>query len=156
MLRAAETAGPQRKRLTNNTQTMELKEIIVISGQPGLYKYVAQSVRGVIVESLIDGRRSNAASASKMMSALADISVFTEEEDLPLASVLTSMYELTGGKEAISHKEQPETLKAFFAKAVPGYDRERVHVSDMKKIISWYNILVRAGMTEFKLPDDGE
>ena len=133
---------------------MELKEIIAISGQPGLYKYVARSARGVIVESLADGKRSNAANASRMMSALTDISIFTEGDDRPLAEILTAIYEMEGGSQTISHKESPEVLKAFFAKAVPDYDRERVHVSDIKKVVMWYNILVGAGMTEFKLPDE--
>ena len=101
---------------------MELKDILAISGQPGLYKYVAQSTRGVIVESLLDGKRSNA-SASSRVSALTEISMFTEGDDIPLAEVL------------------------------PEYDRERVHLSDIKKCISWYNILVGAGFTEFKLPE---
>lgn len=133
---------------------MELKDIIAISGQPGLYKYVARSARGVIVESLIDGKRSNAANASRMMSALTDISMFTEGEDRPLAEILTAVYQREGGRETISHKESPERLKEWFAAAVPDYDRERVHVSDIKKVVMWYNILVRAGMTEFRLPDE--
>ncbi|MCH5334561.1 MAG: DUF5606 domain-containing protein [Alistipes sp.] len=135
---------------------MELKDILVISGQPGLYKYVARSVRGVIVESLADGKRSNAASASRMMSSLTEISIYTEGEDVPLANVLTSLYEHASGKETISHKESPETLKALFAEVLPDYDRERVHVSDIRKVVAWYNILVKAGMTEFKLPDENE
>ncbi|MDE6857525.1 MAG: DUF5606 domain-containing protein [Alistipes sp.] len=133
---------------------MELKEILAISGQPGLYKYVAQSARGVIVESLVDGKRSNAASASRMMSALSEISIFTAGADVPLAQVFTNISAHTGGKEAISHKEPAEALKAYFAEVLPEYDRERVHVSDMKKVFSWYNILVKAGMTEFTLPDE--
>ena len=102
---------------------MELKEILAISGQPGLYKYVAQSTNGVIVESLLDGRGMNASASSK---------------------------------EAISPKEAPEKLKAAFAEVLPEYDRDRVHVSDMKKCFAWYNILVRAGFTEFKLPSEAE
>lgn len=134
---------------------MELKEILAISGQPGLYKYVAQSTNGVIVESLLDGRRMNASAASKV-SALTEISIFTEGDDLPLAEVFTNIYEHTGGKEAISHKEAPEKLKAAFAEVLPDYDRDRVHVSDMKKVFAWYNILLGAGFTEFKLPETEE
>ena len=119
---------------------MELKEILAISGQPGLYKYVAQSTNGVIVESLLDGRRMNASASSKV-SSLTEISMFTEGEDIALADVFTKIYAHTGGKEAISPKE---------------YDRDRVHVSDMKKCFAWYNILVRAGFTEFKLPSEAE
>lgn len=101
---------------------MELKEILAISGQPGLYKYVAQSSRGVIVESLSDGKRMNAASNSKV-SALTEISIFTEGEDIPLAEVFTKIYEHTQGQPAISHKEAPEKLKAYFAEVLPEYDR---------------------------------
>lgn len=134
---------------------MELKEILAISGQPGLYKYVAQSTNGVIVESLLDGRRMNASASSKV-SALTEISIFTEGDDLPLADLFTAIYDHTGGKEAISHKEVPEKLKAYFAEVLPDYDRERVHVSDMKKVFAWYNILLGAGFTEFKLPETEE
>lgn len=132
---------------------MELKEILAISGQPGLYKFVAQSTRGVIVESLVDGKRMNAASNSKV-SALTEISIFTEGEDIPLADVFTKIYEHTNGQPAINHKEEPARLKAFFAEVLPDYDRDRVHVSDMKKVFSWFNILLGAGFTEFKLPSE--
>ena len=134
---------------------MELKEILAISGQPGLYKYVAQSTNGVIVESLLDGKRMNASASSKV-SALTEISIFTEGDDLPLADVFTNIYNHTGGKEAISHKEAPEKLKAAFAEVLPDYDRDRVHVSDMKMVFMWYNILLGAGFTEFKLPETEE
>lgn len=134
---------------------MELKDILAISGQPGLYKYVAQSTRGVIVESLLDGRRQNVSATAKV-SALTEISMFTEGEDIPLAEVFTNIYNYTGGKEAVSHKEEPARLKEYFAAVQPDYDRERVHVSDMKKCFAWYNILVGAGFTEFKLPGDAK
>ena len=132
---------------------MELREIMAISGQPGLYKYIAQSRNGVIVESLIDGKRMNASSTSRV-STLTEISMFTEGEDIALAEVFTKMYAATGGKAALPAKESPEKLKAFFAEVIPDYDRERVHVSDIKKAVSWFNLLVEAGFTEFKLPDE--
>lgn len=134
---------------------MELKEILAISGQPGLYRYVAQSTRGVIVESLLDGRRMNAASNAKV-SALTEISMFTENEDLPLAEVFTRIYAHTGGKQTVTPKEAPEILKTAFAEVLPEYDRDRVHVSDIKKCFAWYNILVEAGFTEFRLPAENE
>ena len=134
---------------------MELKEILAISGQPGLFRYVAQSTRGVIVESLLDGRRSNASASSKV-SALTEISMYTEGDDIPLAEVFTRIYAHMGGKEAVSHKEAPEKLKAAFAEVLPEYDRDRVHVSDIKKCFAWYNTLVAAGFTEFKLPEEAE
>ena len=134
---------------------MEFKDILAISGMPGLYKYVAQSTRGIIVESLEDGRRTNA-SATARVSALAEISMFTEGEDIALAEVFTRMYSHTGGQQGLSHKESADKLKAYFAEVLPEYDRERVHVSDIKKALSWFNILVGAGMTEFTLPSDEE
>ena len=134
---------------------MELKDILAISGQPGLYKFVAQSMRGVIVESLTDGKRMNAAVTSRV-SALTEISMFTEGEDIALADVFTNIWNYTGGKEAISHKESAEKIVEEFAKVLPEYDRERVHVSDIKKAIAWFNLLIAAGMTEFTLPEDEE
>lgn len=134
---------------------MELREILAISGQPGLYKYVAQSARGIIVESLADGRRFNAPASSRV-SSLTEISVYTEGDDIPLAEVFTRIYAHTGGKQAVSPKETPEKLKAAFAEALPEYDRERVHVSDIKKCFAWFNVLVGAGFTEFKLPEENE
>lgn len=147
--------NPNNPFKQRNSNFMELKEILAISGQPGLYKFVAQSVRGVIVESLLDGRRMNA-SANAKVSALSEISMFTEGEDIALADVFTRIYAHTGGKEAISPKESPEKLKAAFAEVLPEYDRDRVHVSDIKKCFAWYNTLVGAGFTEFKLPAENE
>ena len=134
---------------------MEFKDILAISGMPGLYKYVAQSTRGIIVESLEDGRRTNA-SATSRVSALSDISMFTEGEDIALAEVFTRMYAYTEGKQGLSHKESADKMKAYFAEVLPEYDRERVHVSDIKKALAWFNILVAAGMTEFTLPAEEE
>ena len=132
---------------------MELKDILAISGQPGLYKFVAQSMRGIIVESLLDGKRMNA-SATSRVSALTEISMFTEGEDIALADVFTNIWNYTGGKEAISHKEADNAIREEFAKVLPEYDRERVHLSDMKKCFAWYNTLVKAGFTEFKRPEE--
>lgn len=134
---------------------MELKEILAVSGQPGLYRYLAQSTNGVIVESLTDKKRMNFPSNARV-SSMAEIAVFTDAEDLPLAEVFEKLYAHTSGKETISHKASPEEMKTLFATVVPGYDRERVHISDIKKIISWFNLLVASGMKEFKLPEEGE
>ncbi len=134
---------------------MELKDILAISGQPGLYKFVAQAARGVIVESLLDGRRSSA-SANARVSTLSEISMFTEEEDIALADVFTNIYKYTDGKEAISHKESNDKIVEAFAAVLPNYDRDRVHTSDMKKCFAWFNILVKAGFTSFELPQEQE
>lgn len=134
---------------------MELKDILAISGQPGLYRYIAQSRNGFIVESLIDGKRANA-TASSRVSALSEISMYTEGEDIPLAEVFTKMFAYTEGKQALSHKESDVKLKEFFGSVITDYDRERVHTSDIKKAIAWFNLLVGAGMTEFTLPEEEE
>ena len=103
---------------------MNLKEVLAISGQSGLFKFVAQSKNGVIVESLTDGKRSNASGSAKV-SALGEIAIYTETDDLPLAQVFENIYKHTAGKEAISPKASPEELKKFFAAVLPEYDREK-------------------------------
>lgn len=128
---------------------MKMSEVLAVSGQPGLYKFVARSMRGVIVESLIDGKRMNVASNAKV-SAMSDISIFTDDEDKPLVDVFEAMSKVCGGKPTISPKESDDAIEAKFAEAVPTYSRGRVHLSDMRKVIAWYNALTGAGVTDFK------
>ena len=132
---------------------MELKEILAVAGYPGLYKYIAQSTRGVIVEALADGKRMNVPSSTRV-SSMTDIAVFTAGEDRPLADVFTAFFAHTGGKPSVNHKDSTEVVEAAFASVVPDYDPDRVHLSDMRKIVQWFNALVAAGMTEFKLPSE--
>lgn len=134
---------------------MNLKEILAISGQPGLYKFVAQSTRGIIVESLADGKRSNVPATARV-SSMGEIAIFTESEDMPIEKVFQNIFRATEGKEAISHKASNDEVKAFFGKALPEYDRERVHVSDMKKVIAWYNILVGKNLIDLEEPAEEE
>ena len=119
---------------------MKLKEILAISGQSGLYKFVAQSKNGIIVEQLGSGVRS-CASASAKVSSLGEIAIFTENDDVPLAQVFQQIYDKYAGQPVLSHKSAPEDLKKFFAEALPEYDRDRVHGSDIKKVAPWYNPL---------------
>lgn len=132
---------------------MKLKEILAISGQPGLFKFVAQSKNGIIVESLLDGKRSNASAAAKV-SAMSEIAIFTESGEKPLHEVFEALYKLQNGAATIDPKSAPDLLKAKFAEMLPDYDRDRVHVSDMKKVLAWYNLLVGAGMTDFSLEEE--
>ncbi len=132
---------------------MKLNEILAISGYPGLYKYVAQSARGVIVESLSDGKRSNVAGHAHV-SAMSEISMFTEGEDIALGEVFKRLIAQQEGKPAIPHKESADNIKAAFEVVLPEYDRDRVRVSDMKKCFAWYNALIAAGATEFVMPGD--
>lgn len=124
-----------------------LKEILSISGKPGLQKLISNSSNAIIVESLIDGKRFPAYSNSKII-ALEDISIYTEAEDMPLKEVFKRISAKENGKSALSHKEPTEKILAYFEEIVPEYDKERVYVSDMKKIIQWYNLLTEKGMLE--------
>ena len=126
-----------------------LKEILSISGKPGLQRMVSNSSNAIIVESLIDGKRFPAYSNAKII-ALEDISIYTETEDMPLKEVFKRMYDKEGGKQAISHKEPNEKIVAYFNEVVPEYDKERVYTSDIKKIIQWYNLLVSKGILNFE------
>ncbi|MFI3303321.1 MAG: DUF5606 domain-containing protein [Rikenellaceae bacterium] len=130
---------------------MKLNEILAISGQPGLYRYVAQSARGVIVESLMTGKRTNVAGHAHV-SALSEISMFTDGDDISLCEVFTRLYAHTDGKAAISHKESANKIQVAFEEFFPEYDHDRVHVSDMKKCFAWFNALLAAGATEFVIP----
>ncbi len=127
---------------------MKFKEILSIAGQPGLYRFLTQGKAGIIVESLADQRRFPVSSNAKV-SSLTDIAIYTETEDRPLSEIFQSMYEKLDGKEAIDAKSSPEELAAALAQYIPDYDRDRVHKSDIKKLFSWYNLLVANGMTEF-------
>lgn len=126
---------------------MNLQGIISISGKSGLFKVVAQGKNSVIVESISDKKRIPAQTTNRI-SALEDISVYTYDGDIPLAEVFSSIYKKTEGQETISHKENASKLKDLLLEVVPNYDEERVYVSDIKKIISWYNILQKCGNLE--------
>ncbi|MFI3263001.1 MAG: DUF5606 domain-containing protein [Rikenellaceae bacterium] len=127
---------------------MTLSEILSISGYPGLFKFVAQSKSGIIVESMTTKKRMMVQGSSKV-STLGDIAIFTIEEDIALGQVFDNIFKGCDGKESISHKSDETTLRAELEKFLPEYDRDRVHFSDIKKIFAWYNILVNAGFTEF-------
>ncbi|MBN2349744.1 MAG: DUF5606 domain-containing protein [Bacteroidales bacterium] len=128
---------------------MNLKDILSISGKGGLFKFISQGRNGVIVESFEDKKRLIVHSSTKV-SALEDISVFTQEEEIPLADVLKNIFEKTSGGESIDYKSDPETLKKYFGEILPEYDREKVYVSDIKKIINWYNILHKFDLLRFE------
>jgi hypothetical protein len=119
---------------------MVLKDILAISGESGLFRFVAQGKNSMIIEHLETKRRSSAFGSSKV-SSLEEISVYTEKEDLPLSKVFDMIFEKHGGGQAIDSKSDPEKLKAWFGEVLPDYDREKVYVSDIKKIAHWYNLL---------------
>ena len=130
----------------------DLTRILSISGQSGLFNYVSQARNGVVVESLVDGKRSSFGMTSKMTS-LADISIYTDDEEVKLQQVFTNMKEVLGEEDAPSSKSTPETLKALFEKALPAYDRDRFYVSHMKKVVEWYNVLKNHASLDFTDPE---
>ncbi|MBQ8272037.1 MAG: DUF5606 domain-containing protein [Tidjanibacter sp.] len=135
---------------------MKLRDILAISGEPGLYNYIASSRNGVIAESLVDGKRKNFSGTHSRVSSLAEISIFTEDEDVALAEVLTSLFAHTKGEQTLSHKASEVELRSLFDEVLPTYDRERFHLSDMRKLVQWFNLLVKAGMTDFSIEEPEE
>ena len=127
---------------------MDLSKILSISGKPGLYKMLAQTKNGLVVESLIDGKRFTAFSHERI-STLEEISIYTEDEDKPLKDVLKAIYDKQDGKAAIPNKSDGKELKSFFEEAIPDYDKENVYVSDIKKVIGWYNTLCEHKLLDF-------
>ncbi len=126
---------------------MDLSKILSIAGKPGLYQMVSQTKNGVLVESLIDGKRIPAFSHERI-SSLEEISVFTEIDDVPLKQIFHSMYNITNNQQALSHKSSTNELVAFFESVLPAYDRDRVYASDIKKMIQWYNLLQSKGLID--------
>lgn len=133
----------------------DLTEILAISGKGGLFRLVTQAQNSIIVESLIDKKRFPVHS-TQAVSSLEEISIFTEAEDLPLKDVFKRIYDKTGGEKTISHKASSNELKEFMEEVVPEYDEERVYVSDIKKVVKWYNHLKDAEMLDEFFAGDAE
>ena len=133
-----------------------LRKILSISGRPGLYKLVSYGKNMLLVEGLTDGKRFPVHSRERVM-ALGDISIFTTGEDLPLSQVLENIGKKYDNKaldtKAIS---TPDQLHEFMAGVLENWDDERVHNSDIKKIINWYNVLIGAGITDFSVKEEEE
>ncbi len=123
---------------------IDLTGYISITGQPGLYKIVAQSKNGIIVEGLSDKKRVNVYATTKV-STLSDISMFTTGDDKPLNEIMTAIFEKEKGGAAVDHKADDKTIEKYFAEILPDYDKDRVYVSNMRKLFSWYNILQSTG-----------
>jgi topoisomerase IA-like protein len=130
---------------------MNLSGIIAISGRAGLYKVIAQGKNNLIVESL-DDRKRFPAYASDRISALEDISIYTNDEDVALKVIMDSIYKKENAGEAISHKADQKSLESYLLEILPNYDQERVYISDIKKIFQWYNLLHKAG--ELKMEEE--
>ena len=131
----------------------DLSRILSISGQSGLFLYVSQARNGAIVEALSDKKRSTVGMTSRLTS-LADISIYTDDEEVKLQQVLLNMKEVLGDADAPSPKASVEELKALFEKALPAYDRDRFYVSHMKKVVDWYNNLKKYASLDFVNPEE--
>jgi hypothetical protein len=137
---------------------MNLKEIITIPGKKGLYKVVYQGTKNIIVESLLDHARIPI-DASDQASALNNISIFTSEEDMPLEKVFKLIFQVNNGEKIDLDKiKTAEELKKYMNEILPLYNKSKVYVSDMKKLFSWYNILLESNLMSFgeELTDDME
>ena len=128
-----------------------LKKILSVSGKPGLYKLVSQGKSMLIVEALTDGRRLPVYAREKIIS-LGDIAIYTDGDEVPLYEVLNSVKAKEEGQAVSSidaSRATPDELRAYMAEVLPNFDRERVYPTDIKRLLSWYNLLIGAGITDF-------
>ena len=134
-----------------------LKEILAITGKPGLYKLLSRGNNMLIVESLVDGKRMPTYSRDKIV-ALSDVSMFTDSDDIALSEVLTSAGKKEGLKPVAMDPKKASNaeLQAWFDQVLPNWDRDRVYPSDIRKLIQWYNILINAGITDFSVKEAEE
>lgn len=138
-----------------------METIISIAGKPGLYRLVSRGKQNLIVEAIDATHRRMPAFASDRVTSLGDIAMYTDADDIALWEVLTKVGEKEGSKvSSLNYKKcSSKELRDYFAEVLPNYDRDRVHDSDIKKLLQWYNILVENGYTNFKevlAPTDGE
>lgn len=129
-----------------------LKTILSISGKPGLFKLISQGRNMLIVETLDAAKKRMPARGNDKVTSLGDISMYTTEDDVPLSKVLAAVKAKENGALLSSDfkKASSQALQDYFAEVLPNFDRERVHNSDIRKLLSWYNILIENGITEFE------
>lgn len=130
---------------------MSLKQILSISGKPGLFKILTGNRTPIVIQDLTTKVKRQLFPKDKVVS-LYDISIYTEEGDLPLRTLLTTIFEKQSGKEldAENITATPESLKSFMEEVLPSYDKERVYPTDIRKVVLWYNTLVKDGFTTFE------
>lgn len=131
----------------------DLARILTVSGQKGLYLYVAQARNGVIAESLQDKKRT-VFDAKSRITTLADIAIYTHTDELKLSEVFLALQKVLGEEHAPSAKSSDEDLKALFEKAIPDYDADRFYVSHMKKVVEWYNELLDHASLDFTTEEE--
>ena len=133
-----------------------METILSIAGKPGLYRLVSRGKMNLIVESLDEAKKRMPAFGTDRITSLGDIAMFTDSDDVPLWQVLKNL----GKPCALNYKKASSNeLHSFFAEVLPDYDRDRVHDSDIRKLIQWYDILVKNGITDFEgtlAPTEGD
>lgn len=129
-----------------------LRTILSIAGKPGLYRLLSQGRNMLIVEALDSTKKRMPVYASDKVTSLSDISMYTDDDDVPLTQVLASLKAKENGAVVAFDYKKASTaeLQEFFAQVLPNFDRDRVYASDVKKLIQWYNILINAGITDFE------
>jgi hypothetical protein len=133
---------------------MSLDKILSIGGRPGLYRMLTQTRTGLVAESLMDNKKVTVGMSSNV-SVLSEIAIYTLEEELPLRAVfLKIQIKVNGGKTSVKHKDDKLSLEEYFFEVLPNYDEDKVYVSDIKKVIQWYNILHDHGITDFTSPEE--
>jgi len=131
---------------------MGLDKILAISGKPGLYKLVAQTRGGFVAESLIDNKKISVG-IQQNVSVLSEIAIYTLTEEVPLREVLKKIKEKENGAvTSISHKDSKDKLEEYFFEVLPDYDEDRVYVSDIKKVVQWYNMLQKNDLLNLEEP----
>ena len=133
---------------------MSLDKVLSIGGKPGLFKLITQTRSGFVAESLLDGKKISVGLRSNV-SILSEIAIYTLEEELPLREVFQKIQlKEKGTKTSISHKSEKIQLEEYFFEILPNYDEDRVYVSDIKKVIQWYNLLHENNITDFSPGDE--
>ncbi len=132
---------------------MSLEKILSISGKPGLYQLKTQTRSGFVAESLLDGRKISVG-ARDNVSLLSEIAIYTLTEEVPLREIFSKIAEKENGGPTINHKVPKVELEEFFFEVLPDYDEDRVYPSDIKKVVQWYNLLQKNGITDFTESDD--
>ncbi|MEH6680944.1 MAG: DUF5606 domain-containing protein [Sediminicola sp.] len=133
---------------------MSLDKILSIGGKPGLYKLLTQTRTGFVAESLLDGKKVTVGFKNNV-SVLSEIAIYTLEEEVPLRQVFQNIQEKENGeKTSVGHKEDKLKLEEYFFDILPNYDEDRVYLSDIKKVLQWYNILHEQGITDFTKKED--
>ena len=134
---------------------MKITDILAVAGKPGLYQVLASGSASIVVESMLDGKRSSVPGTARV-SNLADITMYTHDDDVPLLDILNRMHDAQKGAEGPSHKDAAQTIRDFVDGIVPELDHDRVYQSDLKKLVQWYNLLVSKGAFPLEAPEQAE